>query len=87
MKIKKGYILRKVNEDYLVAAIGKESKKFSGYIVLNNTGAFLWEKLEIGIEKNDLYKALQDEYGIDEETARNDVKEFISTLKGAKIIE
>ncbi len=87
MKIKKGYILREINDKYLVAATGKESKKFDKYILLNSTSAFLWKILEKGAEASDLLKLLQEEYDIDEKDAINDINEFINLLKGAKIIE
>lgn len=79
--------MRKVNDKYLVAAIGKESKKFDKYILLNNTGAFLWKKLEKDTNKASLVAALQYEYDIDEKSASDDINEFIKTLEGAKIIE
>ena len=87
MKIKKGYILRQINDKFLVAAVGKESKKFGGYILLNDTGEFLWKKLEKGIDEDKLCVAFCDEYGIDKTTAQNDIEEFLKPLKGANIIE
>ncbi|MBE7038790.1 MAG: PqqD family protein [Ruminococcaceae bacterium] len=87
VKIKKGYILRQVNDKFLVAAIGKESKKFAGYILLNDTGVFLWKKLEKGIDESKLCNFFMEEYGIDRNTAQKDIEEFLKPLKGANIIE
>ena len=38
-------------------------------------------------DEADLVKLLVDEYGIDEKTAADDVREFISKIKGAGFVE
>ena len=54
---------------------------------LNSTGAFLWEKIEKGSEKEELVSALLAQYGIDEETARKDLDDFLGTLTENGILE
>ena len=44
MKIKDGFMLRKVGGQNVVVAVGKASRDFNGIIRLNDTGRFLWEK-------------------------------------------
>lgn len=88
MKIKEGFILREVAGSYVVVAVGAASKDFRGVIKLNGSGAFLWKALEKEDKSTeDLVKALLDEYEIDAETAKKDVKDFVDRLKGAKIVE
>ena len=41
MKIKKGFVLRKVGGESVVVPVGEMSKQFHGMINLNETGAFL----------------------------------------------
>lgn len=43
MKIKDGFMLRKVGGQYVVVAFGEASRSFNGIIRLNETGKFLWE--------------------------------------------
>lgn len=45
MKIKDGFILRKVGIQYVVAATGKASEGFNGMMRLNETGAFAFRLL------------------------------------------
>lgn len=86
MKIKDGYLLRKVAGSYIVVPIGEGIIDFSGVITLNEVGAFIWESLEEDITEEELVEMILDEYDIDEETAEKDVKEYISSLKGAGLI-
>lgn len=87
MKIKDNFILRKISDSFVVVPVGDAVVDFSGLINLNETGAFLFEKLQKGAEEQDLVNSLLKEYNVDENTAKADVKNFINKLKGAEIIE
>jgi len=87
MKVKNGFLLRKVGEQNIVVAVGDESRDFNGIIRLNNTGRFLWEKLQNETTENNLVSAMLLEYDIDEATAKNDTAEFIESLKEANLLE
>ncbi|MBO5266983.1 MAG: PqqD family protein [Ruminiclostridium sp.] len=87
MKIKNGFLLRKVGEQNIVVAIGDESRNFNGIIRLNDTGSFLWEKLQQDISESGLVLEMLREYEIDEATAEVDVHEFIDTLREAGLLE
>ena len=80
MKIKKGYILREVAGNYIVVAVWDAFKNFNGIINLNETGAFLWKRLEEGATEEQLKSALLNEYEVEEQIAENDIKAFISKL-------
>ena len=49
-------------------------------ITLNDTGKFLWERLEVGAETEELVSALLAEYDVDEATARAGVERFVAKL-------
>lgn len=80
MKLKNGYILRKVANSYVVVALGEAAKERNVVITLNETGAFLWEKLSEECNEDTLTDALLLEYDIDEGTARADVKAFMKKI-------
>ena len=86
MKLKTGFVLRKVADTYVVVAVGTEAKKHNIMITLNETGALLWEKLSEGADEDSLTNAILDVYDIDENTARNDVNKFIEKIKGEDLI-
>lgn len=50
------------------------------YFGLNGTGAFVWQQLKDGLEREEIAHALTDEYEVDIKTARADVSVFIDTL-------
>lgn len=86
MKIKNGFVLRKIASDYVVVPTGQEIVDFRAVITLNETAAFMWNKLLDGISKEDLVKAVAAEYGEDEKTVEKDADEFLSVLREKKII-
>ena len=83
MRIKEGFILRKVGKQYVVAATGKASKDFNGMIRLNASAAYVFELLKEDMTEEALVDALLKEYDVDEETAKLDVDAFLSKLKEA----
>ena len=80
MKLKDGFILRTVaGETVVLPAAGVTD--FDMMITLNDTGKFLWERLEVGAEEADLVKALLAEYDVTEEVAAKSVAAFVNRLK------
>ncbi len=87
MKIKSDFILRKVADSYVVVPVNSMTINFNGIINLNETGAFLFELLQNGSERDELIKKLLDEYDVTEEKAANDVDDFVQKLKDVDILE
>ncbi|MBQ9514190.1 MAG: PqqD family protein [Clostridia bacterium] len=87
MKIKSGFILRKVADSYVVVAVGNRVKDFNGVINLNATGAFLWQLLEKGISEEDLTKKFLKEYDVDKEILEQDLKVFLKKIREAGLTE
>ena len=83
MKVKDGFILRKVGRQYVVAATGEASKNFNGMIRLNDEAAFAFGQLQSGIAEEELVAALVEKYGGSEAEVRADVANFLSKLKEA----
>ena len=83
MKMKEGFILRKVGTQYVAAATGKASENFNGIIRLNESGAFVFRQLQEGVTAEELAARLLEEYDVDEAAARQDVDRFLAALKEA----
>ncbi len=83
MKVRNGFILRKVGRQYVVAATGEASKNFNGMIRLNDEAAFAFGQLQSGIAEEELVAALVEKYGGSEAEVRADVANFLSKLKEA----
>lgn len=87
MKIKEDFILRKVADSYIVVPVNNMSLDFNGIINLNETGAFLFELLQNGADREELISKLLDEYEVTEQKAEKDIDLFIEKVKGADILE
>ena len=87
MKIRNGFMLRKVGGQNVVVAVGAASRDFNGIIKLNETGAFLWELLKSERTPKELTEALLAEYDIDRETAAADVEAFADRLSRAELLD
>ena len=80
MKVKDGFILRKVGRQFVVAATGEASKNFNGMIRLNDEAAFAFGLLQEGISEEELVAALVEKYGGNEAEVRVDVANFLAKL-------
>lgn len=87
MRVKDGFILRKVGIQYVVAATGKASENFNGMMRLNESGAFAFRLLQEGITKDELVRRIVAEYDVGEEAARRDVENFFAALDEANALE
>jgi hypothetical protein len=79
MKLKDGFILRRVAGKTVVLPCD-EALDLNMMITLNDTGAFLWEKLQEETTQEALVAALLGEYDVDEETAKASVAAFVEKL-------
>ena len=83
MKVKDGFILRKVGRQYVVAATGEASKNFNGMMRLNEEAAFAFELLQKGTTAEEMTAALVEKYAGGEAEVRADVASFLEKLKEA----
>ncbi len=87
MKIKEGFMLRSVADNYVVVPVGKASLEFKGLINLNHVGAFIWKCLETETTTDEVINKVKNEYDIDDELATRDVTAFINKLVEAKLLD
>ena len=87
MKLKEGFALKKVSGNYILFPVDESTVDLYGMLGLNETGAFIWEKLANGATKSEVCNALSLEYEISTDTANADVDEFINKLADAGYIE
>lgn len=80
MKLKEGFILRTVAGETVVLPAGGVTN-FDMMITLNDTGKFLWEKLESETDEAALVQAVTAAYDVSEERAAKSVAAFVARLK------
>ena len=79
MKILDGFVVREIAGKSVAISINPDIP-FRGMLSLNSTARFLWDLLAEGCEREDLYTALVDTYGIEREIAVRDADNIVSLL-------
>lgn len=87
MKIKDGYMMRKVAGNCVVVPMGDEVTNFNGMINLNETGEFMFSKIYGGCTRDELVDTMLAEYNAPRELIEKDVDNFIEKLDKIGIIE
>lgn len=87
MKIKDGFIKRKIGSKYLVVTTGELSKQNNIMIELNDTSSDIWDGVANGYNENDIANSLVDKYEIPFDKALNDVKNIIDQMKNNGVFE
>ena len=84
LKVREGFLLRKMMQAHVVVAVGEAGRDFNGMIRLNDGGAWLWQEMQRGIERNALLDKMLQRY--DELTraeAEADLDAFLQTVSFA----
>lgn len=85
MKLTNGLYLSEMGSEFVVMA--DEPRVFNGVIKLNKSGAFLFELLQKDTSYDDVLQAVLEKYEVDEETAQDDIDEYIEIFDKAGLIE
>ena len=79
MKIKEGFVLRKIGNKDVVIGEGLDQINFNKIIALNSSAAKLWEALsDKDFTEVDAIDFLEKHYEIDHATAEKDAKEVVA---------
>ena len=86
-RTKEGFVVCSVGGKTVAVASGELGRHFNGMITLNSTGELLFRMLQKGAEPEELYDALQKEYGVEREVAVRDADRFLKSLEKAGVLE
>lgn len=87
MKIKEGFILRQIADSYVVVPVGQATIDFNGMMNLNETGAFLFQKMIEGTTKERLLSDMLAEYDVDKDKAQKDIDAFVEKVRKENLFE
>ena len=87
MKIKEGFLLRQVGENHIVVPVGSQAVDFRCIITLNETGAFIWNKLQQACTADQLVSAMLEEYDVPQEVAEADVTAYVAALREKGLLD
>lgn len=86
MNIKKELIKRSIAGETVLVPVGRTVYEANGLFVLNELGDFLWERLPEAENEEQLLASILEEYEVDEQTARRDLRIFLDKLKQMEIL-
>ncbi len=87
MKIKKGFVLRSVVDEYMIMPTGENIARFDGTAVLNEVSAFVFRQLENAVSREDLLAAMLAEFDVDEQTASRDLDVLLTRFRELGLLE
>ena len=92
MKISKEFILKEMGnfigeQTFIVIAVGETAQKFKAYLTLNESGAFIFNKLQEGVNDiSDIVKSMLELYDAPKEVIEKDVLAVVDVLKKSGVI-
>jgi hypothetical protein len=80
-------VTRKTGNEYVLVPITDNIADMNSVYTLNETGAFIWEKIDGKRDLDAIIAALINEYDIDRKSAESDVFSFIENMSKYLIIQ
>ena len=87
MKIKSGFVLREIADQYMAVAVGERAREVKDMFGMNETAAFLWKLMQNECIEEELVQKLLDEYEIEETDAKQTIQEFCELLHTEGVLE
>ena len=88
MKIKDGFTLHQIGDEYIIMYNGTQNVDFNNIISLNSTATRLWQHVEgTDFNADTLTDFLMENYEVDSETAKRDAEQLIKNWLEAGIIK
>lgn len=87
MRFKDGILLNEINGDFYLVDSGISGKRFNGMIRLNETGAFVAEKLKNETTENEIADAMCAVYDVTRERAVEGIRRAVASFRDTGLIE
>lgn len=88
MKLNEGWVLTKLQDEYVAVPIDANACEFSGVVRLNESGRDIWEGLAQGLTEDAIARLIVQKYdGVDLEGALRDVREVTDKLVSEGILK
>ena len=86
MKKADGYIIKKLEDEYVVLPYGKRTEEVSEVITLSETAGFIYENADQAESIEQLAQLVGKDYGVEASAVYEDVAEVVKTLQGKGIL-
>ena len=81
------YKVVRISDDYLAVPVGNAADSIHGIIALSETAAFVLNKMEKPITREELIEVLLSEYDVERETVESDLDSILRTFLELELIE
>lgn len=71
----------------IIIPTGKTVLEFNGLITVNEVGVSIWNMLQKEVTFDKLVQGILDEYDVEEQVAREDIREFLDKLIAGGILK
>lgn len=87
MKHKADFMMQNVGGENLLVPLGAQVMDLNGLVILNGTGACVWELLAHEHSVDELADAVAEQFDVTPERARADVQTFLDEIAKMGILE
>ncbi len=87
MRARRNIEIRQIAGENLLIPVAENAGMVNGLMVLSESGALLWDRLQQETDRQALIDCLLAEYEVDEARAGADVDAFLRQLREAKLLE
>ena len=87
MRARRNIEIRQIAGENLLIPVAENAGMVNGLMVLSESGALLWDRLQQETDRQALIDCLLAEYQVDEARAGADVDAFLRQLREAKLLE
>ena len=87
MKIKDGFITRKIGDVNYAVSFDENSPIGNSMIKLSDSAFFIWQMLEEGTTEEKILSSMKENFDAEEEILRRDISAFVGKLSELGIIE
>jgi len=87
MKAKSGFVLRNIVGEQILMPVGDNIGKFKGTVLLNEVSAFVWNKLQNPMSRDDLLAAILNEFDVEESVAAADLNALLAKFEEYGVID
>ena len=86
MKKADGYVIKKLEDEYVILPYGKRTEEVHEVITLSETAGFIYEKADQAENIEQLVQLVGKEYGVEASAVYEDVAEVVKTLQEKGIL-
>ena len=86
MKKAEGYIMKRLEDEYVILPYGKKTEEVREVVTLSETAGFIYEKAEQAENIEQLAELVGKEYGVDASVVYTDVSEVVEALRKKGIL-